>query len=210
MILFVKVKRIFAKICSDPLRFISTHIYAFHLKWVCEVNTLWCKFKMKMWGIKYGKRCRFRGNMFFYRSDKSSIKIGDNCTFNSKNDFNFRGINHPCILQTGKGGSIIIGDRFGASGLSIVSNIGVTIGNDVLCGTNVMIGDRNDHEDRYPEWQPKPVTIGNNVWIGMNSIVMRGVTIGDNTIIGAGSIVTKDIPSNVIAAGNPCRVIKER
>ena len=148
--------------------------------------------------------------MLFYRSSRTEISIGDNCTFNSTDRFNFRGIGHRCILQTNPGGRIKIGDRFGASGVSIVSSVEVTIGNDVMCGANVTIGDRNDHEDIYPEWQPAPVKIGDKVWIGMNSIVMRGVTIGDNVIIGAGSIVTGDIPSGVIAAGNPCRVIKER
>ncbi len=54
-----------------------------------------------------------------------------------------------------------------------------------------------------------PVTIGNNVWIGSNVVVMPGVTIGDNTVIGAGSVVTKDIPANVVAFGNPCRVVRE-
>lgn len=53
------------------------------------------------------------------------------------------------------------------------------------------------------------ITVGNNVWIGGNVAVLAGVTIGDNTVIGAGSVVTKDIPSNVIAVGNPCRVLKE-
>lgn len=55
----------------------------------------------------------------------------------------------------------------------------------------------------------KPIKIGNNVWIGGNVIVLLGVTIGDNVTIGAGSIVNKDIPSNSIAVGNPCKVIKE-
>ena len=54
----------------------------------------------------------------------------------------------------------------------------------------------------------EPVTIGKNVYIGPRSIILDGVTIGDNAIIGAGSIVTKDIPSNVFAAGNQCKVIK--
>lgn len=53
-----------------------------------------------------------------------------------------------------------------------------------------------------------PITVGNNVWIGGHVCVMPGVSIGDNSIIGAGSVVTKDIPSNVIAAGNPCKVIR--
>ena len=54
-----------------------------------------------------------------------------------------------------------------------------------------------------------PVTIGDNCWIGANSVICPGVTIGENTVIGAGSVVTKDIPANVVAAGNPCRVIRE-
>jgi len=55
----------------------------------------------------------------------------------------------------------------------------------------------------------KSIEIGNNVWIGGNTVVLPGVTIGDNTVIGAGSVVTKNIPSNVVAVGNPCRIIKK-
>ena len=54
-----------------------------------------------------------------------------------------------------------------------------------------------------------PIHIGNKVWIGANSVVLPGVTIGDNSVIGAGSIVTRDIPANVVAVGNPCRVLRE-
>lgn len=55
----------------------------------------------------------------------------------------------------------------------------------------------------------RPIRVGNNVWIGAQVCVLPGVTIGDNTVIGAGSVVNRDIPANVIAAGNPCRVIRE-
>ncbi len=55
----------------------------------------------------------------------------------------------------------------------------------------------------------KPITIGNNVWIGAGVQVMPGVTIGDNTVIGGGSVVTKDIPSDVVAVGNPCKVLRK-
>lgn len=55
----------------------------------------------------------------------------------------------------------------------------------------------------------KPIKVGNNVWFGGNVCVLPGVTIGDNVIIGAGSVVNKDIPSNVVAVGNPCKVVKE-
>ena len=55
----------------------------------------------------------------------------------------------------------------------------------------------------------KPITIGNNVWIGAGSVILAGVTIGDNSVIGAGSVVNKDIPSNVVAVGVPCKILRE-
>lgn len=54
-----------------------------------------------------------------------------------------------------------------------------------------------------------PITIGDNVWLGGNVVVTPGVTIGENSVIGAGSVVVKDIPANVVAAGNPCKVVRE-
>lgn len=68
---------------------------------------------------------------------------------------------------------------------------------------------REDGSFEFCKTQTAPVTIGNNVWIGGGAIIMPGVTIGDNVVIGAGSIVTKDIPSNKIAYGNPCQVIRD-
>lgn len=67
---------------------------------------------------------------------------------------------------------------------------------------------KEDGSFEFCKTQTAPVIIGNNVWIGGGAIILPGVTIGDNVVIGAGSIVTKDIPDNVIAAGNPCRVIR--
>jgi acetyltransferase-like isoleucine patch superfamily enzyme len=73
-----------------------------------------------------------------------------------------------------------------------------------------LISANHDPSD-YDQWLPgKPIEIGNNVWIGMHAVITAGVTIGDNVIIGANSVVTKDIPSDSIAAGNPCRVIKPK
>lgn len=184
----------------------------FHLQRliIIKMSTLWCRFKMRLWGIKFGKGCKFGGDMIFYRASGSTIKMGKDCRFNSNSRFNFRGINHICILQTISGGNIAIGNNCGFSGVSIISGCSVTIGNNVLCGANVIIGDRNNHENIFKEFKPEPVNIGDNVWVGMNSVIMKGVTIGENSIIGANSVVTKSIPANVIAAGSPCRVIKER
>ena len=89
----------------------------------------------------------------------------------------------------------------------------VKIGNQVLIGPNVGIYDANhalDAEERMDgALLPGKVTIGNRVWIGGGTIILPNVTIGDDTVVGAGSIVTHDIPSGVVAVGNPCRVLRE-
>ena len=133
--------------------------------------------------------------------------IGDNVVFNSHNAFNPRGC-RSSILKTARDSAIIeIGEGSGLSGVSIVSWSSVKIGQHVMIGANVSIGDTDDHPERL-HTEPLPVIIGNNVFIGMNSIILKGVTIGDNTIVGAGSVVTKSLPANCVAAGVPCRVIK--
>ena len=167
-----------------------------------------CRLKCRIGGAKIGKGLKARGMMRVYRFQCSKIVIGDNCKFNSSSRFNFRGLNHPCIIQTGKEGAFIkIGNGCGFSGVSIVADNEVIIGDHVAVGANSMIGDRDDHPERL-HTTPNPVHIGNNVFIGMNCMIMKGVTIGDNSIIGAGSIVTKDIPANCIAVGSPCKVIR--
>ena len=94
----------------------------------------------------------------------------------------------------------------------------ITIGENALIGPNVQLytadhpikaSERIQHSNTgsFYRTNSKPITVGKNVWIGGNSILLPGVTIGDNTTIGAGSVVTKNIPDNVLAFGNPCRVI---
>lgn len=88
----------------------------------------------------------------------------------------------------------------------------VTFGHDVFVAPNCgfyCAGHPLDVEQRNQGLEyAYPITVGNNVWIGGNVVVLAGVTIGDHTVIGAGSVINKDIPSGVIAAGNPCKVIR--
>lgn len=97
--------------------------------------------------------------------------------------------------------------------LTMVDDCDIFVGNNVLFGPNVTVS-AGTHPI-HPELRSKqaqyniPIHIGNNVWIGANSVILPGVNIGDNSVIGAGSVVTKDIPSNVVAVGNPCRVLRE-
>lgn len=112
------------------------------------------------------------------------------------------------------GSLISIGDYFYSNyNLTILDCAKVTIGNNVFIGPNVgiyAVGHAIDPElrRRYVEFG-LPVVIGNDVWMGGHVVINPGVTIGDNVVIGSGSVVTKDIPSNSVAAGNPCRVIRK-
>ncbi|MDN4163003.1 sugar O-acetyltransferase [Nocardioides abyssi] len=112
------------------------------------------------------------------------------------------------------GTNISIGARcFANFGLVALDVAAITIGDDVQIGPNVQLltpthplepGPRRD------KWEAaQPITIGDNVWLGGGAIVLPGVTIGENTVVGAGSVVTKDLPPNVVAVGNPARVVKQ-
>ena len=97
--------------------------------------------------------------------------------------------------------------------LTLVDDTDIYVGDKVMFGPNVTVataGHPIDPPLRYQAMQfNMPVYIGENVWIGANAVILPGVTIGENSVIGAGSVVTKDIPANVVAVGNPCRVLRE-
>ncbi|WP_312336134.1 sugar O-acetyltransferase [Anaerospora hongkongensis] len=112
------------------------------------------------------------------------------------------------------GYNIEIGKNFFANhNCIILDGAKVTFGDHVFIAPNCgfyTAGHPIDSEQRNQGLEyAYPITVGNNVWIGGNVVILPGVTIGDEVVIGAGSVVSKDIPSGVIAAGNPCRVIRE-
>ena len=97
--------------------------------------------------------------------------------------------------------------------LTLVDDTHIYVGDYTLFGPNVVIATAG--HPIHPELREKtyqynfPVRIGRNCWIGAGAVIVPGITIGDNVVIGAGSVVTKDIPSNVVAVGNPCKVLRE-
>lgn len=112
------------------------------------------------------------------------------------------------------GFNISVGKNFYTNhNCTILDGAPVKFGDNVFIAPNCVFstaGHAIDSEQRGQGLEiARPIQVGNNVWIGTNVSVLPGVTIGDNTIIGAGSVVNKDIPANVIAVGNPCRVIRE-
>ncbi len=133
-----------------------------------------------------------------------------------------------CSFSIGEKGSVEVGDFTLLNGALLMAEEKITIGHHCLVSWNVGIADSDFHpvdpalrmqdaeainpyspNRQRPPIGTKPVTIGNNVWIGMNAIVLKGVTIGDNSIIAAGAVVTHDIPENVVFAGNPGKIVKE-
>ena len=131
---------------------------------------------------------------------RTIINAGCNCTVIS-----------PFFCDYGY--NITVGDNFFANvNLVVLDGAKVTIGNNVFVAPNVGIytaGHPLDAERRNAGLEyARPVTIGDNVWIGGDVTILPGVAIGEGSVIGAGSVVTKDIPDHVVAAGNPCRVLR--
>jgi maltose O-acetyltransferase len=111
------------------------------------------------------------------------------------------------------GSNIRIGARcFANFGLVALDVAAITIGDDVQIGPNVQLLTPTHPVEPGPrreKWEAaEPITIGDNVWLGGGAIVLPGVTIGENTVVGAGSVVTRDLPADVVAVGNPARVIR--
>lgn len=147
-------------------------------------------------------------NRIFYDSPTEAQRLFHDLVPGAGEDVDFR---PPISIDYGI--RVSIGDRtFINADLLIIGGGFVSIGSDCLIGPRCGIYTPNHAQDitrRLEGWErPEPVTIGNNVWLGGSVTITPGVTIGDNSIIGAGSVVTKDIPANVIAVGNPCRVVR--
>lgn len=147
----------------------------------------------------------------------ADIKIGKNLTLISNSFFSETGVYHPVIIRLLNNNSKLrIDNNVGINGGSICVEKEVIIEDEVMLGANVLVADTDFHpvepynrRYRRDNVKSEKIVIKRNVFIGMNSIILKGVTIGENTVVGAGSIVTKNLPPNVIAVGNPCKVVRE-
>ncbi len=143
---------------------------------------------------EYEKRCAMLKEMF--------AEIGEGCYIEPPLHTNFGG-GH---VHFGKG-------VYANFNLTMVDDTHIYVGDYTMFGPNVTLATAGHPilpELRQQGYQYNmPIHIGKNCWLGAGVIVMPGITIGDNTVIGAGSIVTKNIPANVVAVGNPCRVMRE-
>jgi acetyltransferase-like isoleucine patch superfamily enzyme len=133
-----------------------------------------------------------------------------------------------CSFAVGEKGTCLIGDFTLMNGALVMAEERIEIGSHCLISWNVGIADSDFHplepaqrlidaqavapfyKDRppRPKLETRPVKISDNVWIGMNAIILKGVTIGENSVVAAGAVVTKSVPANTIVAGNPAAVVK--
>lgn len=193
------------------------------------VQRLWYRVKRTWWrlavmpglraaGVEMGENVQIQGRPIVSLAANSRIRIGARCVLCSDSQSNALGINHPVVLRTLRpGAEIVIGEDTGMSGGAICAAGSIRIGAGCLIGANVTVADTDFHalkpaNRRYnknpDEIAVAPIVIEDNVFIGADTFVLKGVTIGKNSVIGAGSVVTRDVPANTIAAGNPAKVIK--
>jgi len=173
---------------------------------------------LKIKGVEIGKTVALYGFPRVNRTNGGKIIIGNNVALCSTCEGNPLGVNHRVILSVIYPESeIVIGNDTGISGTTICAAKSVKIGSNCLIGANVTITDCDFHSVK-PEGRRyntnvedigcASVVVEDNVWLGMNVIVLKGVVVGQNSVVAAGSVVTKSIPPNCIAGGNPAKVLK--
>ncbi|RBQ03558.1 acyltransferase [Pedobacter miscanthi] len=185
------------------------------------------KFKSKILKLRFKDKLitdgaiRILGKLpVFKLPGKSKIIIGKKVVLNSDSVNSNTALTYNCTLVCGLQGTIEIGDNSMLNGVSITAYKRVKIGKNCQIASCTLISDTDFHPVNpsirlmesmgykidHTVVNKEEVLIGNNVWIGWGSTILKGVNIGDNSIIAAGSVVVNDIPSNVIAAGNPAKV----
>lgn len=174
-------------------------------------HLIYWKNKLFMRGVK------LKGYCVIFSFPDSKIQLGGG-NINSSFTSNMLGLWQRTIMVARYGGRIEIGDGFGISGTTIYSTSSIKIGKNATIGANCKIID-NDFHPLDPEQRRlnlneehtarAPITIGDNCFIGMNSIILKGTTLGNNVVVGAGSVVHGTFPDNCIIAGNPAKVIRK-
>lgn len=169
---------------------------------------------LKAHGVVFGKNIQIPSKvLWLIRGGR--ITIGDNFYLSSGNGVNPIASNLQADVYVEPGANLTIGNNVGMSSTRLWIHESARIGNNVKIGGCVLITDTDAHPMDYMARRSSnegtksaPVVIEDDVWVGAHCIILKGVTIGARSIIGAGSVVTKSIPADCVAAGNPCRVIK--
>jgi len=192
---------------------------ALQMPWKARNELLRClSYPRAVWalrGLELGSGWRCYGTPIVQGHRASQIRIGPRMTLRSSVSSNPLAPYHPVVISTRRAGACIhIGADFGMTGGSLVCDERIEIGERVWVGANCVITDTDFHPLSAELRREQPlagksaaVTIGDDVFIGMQVIVLKGVRIGSRAVIGAGSVLRSDVPAGAIAAGNPAIII---
>ena len=182
---------------------------------VGEMTTILMKLWMSLMGVRYRRGFKCRGLFLILKRGNGEITFGEGCMVNSSPFSNLLGLFQRSIIIARRNGKIQIGNHVGISGVTIHGS-NIVIGDYTAIGANSKIIDHDFHSLNYLERRTdaqehaisRPVLIGSDVFIGCNSLILKGTVIGDRSIVGAGAVVSGVFPPDCVIAGNPARIIK--
>ncbi|EGY25567.1 bacterial transferase hexapeptide family protein [Desulfovibrio sp. A2] len=202
-----------------PRDIVSYGCMAVHRNASCLWGTARMRLKAALFGVRLGHGCECCGPIILQRWPGSRIELGRGVgIISSSRRCTSATIHAPTRLRTFAGSAaILVGDGVTMNGTAITARSRtIRIGRGTMIGPNCVITDSDFHAPWPPETRlttpaferDRDVTIGDNVWLGMRCIVLKGVTIGDGAIVAAGSVVTRDVPPATLVAGTPARVVR--
>lgn len=183
------------------------------------INTAIAKIQMSINGGHAQSGLCVDGIVFWKMSKQSTLRIGKDFKLNSRRASNLVGISNRASFQLIGDSEVVIGDNCGFTSTVLSSRSSISIGDNVKIGANVKLIDHDYHSMDYQnrrnpfsdasDVNTAPISIGSDVFVGTNSIILKGVSIGDRSVVGAGSVVTlKSIPADSLVAGNPAVIIR--